>query len=51
MEFTVMLAGRLRAVERMIHDAADLLEKEIENAIGKTGHYNPEYSDSGGNSP
>jgi hypothetical protein len=49
MEFTATLAGRLRAVERMIHDAADLLEKEIENAIGKTAQYNPEYWVSGGN--
>jgi hypothetical protein len=48
-EFTRTLSGRLRATERIIHEAAGLLETEIQEAVRRTGQFNPEFSEAGGN--
>jgi anaerobic magnesium-protoporphyrin IX monomethyl ester cyclase len=47
-EFVAALAGRLRAAERLIHNAADLLTTKVENAVCKTAQDDPEYSGFGG---
>jgi radical SAM superfamily enzyme YgiQ (UPF0313 family) len=48
MEFTATLTVRLRATERMVHEAAGRLETEIQNAICETVEREAESSEPGG---
>jgi hypothetical protein len=48
MDFVATLASRLRAAERLIHEAIDLLATRVENAVRNTAQDDAECSEVGG---